>query len=138
MTQKRKRRTQAEMNQLRGLEGYNPSRGLGDTIAKITKATGIEAVVNFIAGADCGCKERQAILNEIFPYRKPLCLTEKEYNYLHQFFNRERKIEVKPTEQLALLQISNRIFHQTDEPSNCASCVRLMHDNLKKVYEKYK
>ena len=31
------------------------SKGLGDTIAKITKATGIDKVVKFIAGEDCGC-----------------------------------------------------------------------------------
>jgi hypothetical protein len=38
------------------------SKGLGDTIAKMTKAIGIQP---------CGgCKKRQAKLNEIFPYKK--------------------------------------------------------------------
>ena len=37
-----------------------PSRGLGDTVAKITRAIGIKP---------CGgCKKRQRILNERFPY----------------------------------------------------------------------
>ena len=40
------------------------SKGLGDTIAKITKATGIKAVVKFIAGDDGGCDERQEYLNK--------------------------------------------------------------------------
>jgi hypothetical protein len=31
------------------------SKGLGDTIAKITEATGIDKAVKFIAGEDCGC-----------------------------------------------------------------------------------
>jgi len=47
------------------------SRGLGDTIAKITEATGIKKVVDTIAeatGTDCGCSARQEKLNEIFPY----------------------------------------------------------------------
>jgi len=47
------------------------SRGLGDTIAKITSATGIKKVVDTIAeatGGDCGCSARQEKLNEIFPY----------------------------------------------------------------------
>lgn len=47
------------------------SRGLGDTIAKITKATGIKKVVDAIAdatGADCGCSKRQETVNEMFPY----------------------------------------------------------------------
>lgn len=49
------------------------SRGLGDTLAKITKATGIKKVVDTVFGAinkDCGCRERQSKLNKIFPYKK--------------------------------------------------------------------
>tara|TARA_R110000824_G_scaffold101998_3_gene242076 strand:- start:413 stop:574 length:162 start_codon:yes stop_codon:yes gene_type:complete len=42
------------------------SKGLGDTIAKITKATGL----NKLAPRDCGCKKRQSKLNKIFPYKK--------------------------------------------------------------------
>lgn len=45
------------------------SKGLGDTIAKITKATGIDKVVEAIV-EDCGCKERQEKLNKLFPYKK--------------------------------------------------------------------
>ena len=35
------------------------SDGLGDTIEKITKATGIKKVVEWAAGEDCGCDERK-------------------------------------------------------------------------------
>lgn len=39
------------------------SRGLGDTVAKITSAVGIKP---------CGgCKKRQAALNRLVPYRSP-------------------------------------------------------------------
>lgn len=39
-----------------------PSRGLGDTIAKITRAIGLKT---------CGgCKKRQRRLNQRFPYRR--------------------------------------------------------------------
>jgi len=47
------------------------SKGLGDTIAKITKATGIKKVVDKVAkatGKDCGCDKRQDTLNRFFPY----------------------------------------------------------------------
>jgi len=47
------------------------SKGLGDTIEKITKATGIKKVVDTVAkatGKDCGCKNRQNSLNKLFPY----------------------------------------------------------------------
>jgi len=50
------------------------SRGLGDTIDKITTATGIKAVVHKVADAmgvdDCGCEARKAALNKAVPYKK--------------------------------------------------------------------
>ena len=49
------------------------SRGLGDTVAKITKATGIKAVVDKVSDMTrkpCGCDERRDTLNRIFPYKK--------------------------------------------------------------------
>ena len=62
------------------------SKGLGDTIAKVTKVTGIDKVVKFIAGEDCGCEERRIKLNKLFPYNKPECLQEQEYTFLKEFF----------------------------------------------------
>ena len=49
----------------------NKSKGLGDTVAKITKATGIKKVVDTVSEAidkDCGCEKRQNTLNRLFPY----------------------------------------------------------------------
>ena len=44
------------------------SRGLGDSIAKFTKATGIHSLAQMGARAigkkDCGCKKRQEALNK--------------------------------------------------------------------------
>ena len=47
------------------------SRGLGDTVEKITTVTGIKAVVDKISqvsGKSCGCKERRDALNRTYPY----------------------------------------------------------------------
>ena len=47
------------------------SKGLGDTIEKITKATGIKKVVDTVAkatGKDCGCNKRKDNINKMFPY----------------------------------------------------------------------
>ena len=47
------------------------SKGLGDTIEKITKVTGIKRVVDKVSkatGKDCGCKKNRDTLNRIFPY----------------------------------------------------------------------
>ena len=49
-----------------------PSIGLGDSIEKITKATGIKKVVDKVSkatGNDCGCRERRDTLNRMFPYK---------------------------------------------------------------------
>ena len=49
----------------------NKSKGLGDTIEKITKITGIKKVVENVSevtGKDCGCTERKETLNRLFPY----------------------------------------------------------------------
>ena len=52
------------------------SKGLGDSIEKITKTTGIKSFVdkvnNLLGGKDCGCKERKKKLNQMFPYKKYL------------------------------------------------------------------
>ena len=49
----------------------NKSKGLGDTIEKITTATGIKQVVDKVSnatGKPCGCSERRDKLNRLFPY----------------------------------------------------------------------
>ena len=49
------------------------SIGLGDSIEKFTKATGIKKVVDTVAkatGKDCGCNKRKDTLNRAFPYNK--------------------------------------------------------------------
>jgi hypothetical protein len=49
-----------------------PSRGLGDTIAKITYATGINKAVEVVTEAlgieDCGCNSRHEWANDFLPY----------------------------------------------------------------------
>jgi hypothetical protein len=47
------------------------ARGLGDTVAAVTKATGISRVVKTVTawlGIPCGCADRQEALNRAFPY----------------------------------------------------------------------
>ena len=49
------------------------SKGLGDSIEKFTKATGIHSLAQMGAKAigkkDCGCKKRKKTLNDMFPYK---------------------------------------------------------------------
>ena len=37
----------------------NKSKGIGDDIAKFTKATGIDKLAKKVLGDDCGCEERR-------------------------------------------------------------------------------
>ena len=43
------------------------SKGLGDTIEKFTKVTGIKKLADSIPGG-CGCEKRKEMLNKKFPY----------------------------------------------------------------------
>ena len=48
------------------------SKGLGDTIEKVTKATGTKKAVEVVTnkmGMKCGCGERRDALNRKFPYK---------------------------------------------------------------------
>jgi len=50
------------------------SKGLGDSIEKFTKFTGIKSLAQMTAKAmgkkDCGCNKRKKMLNKHFPYKK--------------------------------------------------------------------
>ena len=49
------------------------SKGLGDSIEKITKATGIKKVVDAVSKVTkkpCNCGKRKDNLNKLFPYNK--------------------------------------------------------------------
>ena len=112
------------------------SKGLGDTVEKITEATGIKKLVKFVAGEDCGCEERKEKLNDLFRYNKPECLTEEEFNYLNTFFT-YRKNSIKPSEQKELLKIYNRVLRTNKQPSTCQQCWVDTINQLRRVYETY-
>ena len=126
---KRKRRTKAEILAAK-------SEGLGDTVEKILESTGVAKVAKWILGEDCGCDERKAKLNELFPYKKPLCLDELEYEWLTAFFSKNTNT-VLPSEQRVILTIYNRIFQKRNEPTSCSSCLRGWVEDLKKIYLNY-
>tara|TARA_X000001382_G_scaffold128954_1_gene119821 strand:- start:138 stop:311 length:174 start_codon:yes stop_codon:yes gene_type:complete len=49
------------------------SRGLGDSIHKFTKATGIKKAVDIVSkglNIPCGCEARRESLNNLVPYNK--------------------------------------------------------------------
>ena len=90
------------------------SKGLGDSIEKFTKATGIKKVVDVVTKAvgieDCGCNRRKEKLNKLFTYKtsdiKPSTL--------------EEPIEVGDS-YLVLSNITNLINNQE---------IRILKDNI--------
>ena len=109
------------------------SKGLGDTIEKFTKKTGIKKVVEKVSevtGIDCGCDERKSLLNKMFPYRNTECLTDDEFNWLD--------ISLTHEEQIKMVSIHNRVLASRREVSSCGSCVRDMVNIMKRLYLEYK
>ena len=56
------------------------SRGLGDSIHKFTKATGIKSVVDRVSqglNIPCGCEARREALNNMVPYNKSFKMKNK-------------------------------------------------------------
>jgi len=112
------------------------SKGLGDTIAKVTKATKIDKLVKFIAGEDCGCDERQELLNKTFAYDVPKCLTEDEFDYLTRLVA-SRPAIASIDMQRRIIKIHNRIFKTQIEVSSCPSCVRKTIEKMAKILKQY-
>lgn len=115
------------------------SSGVGDTVEKITKATGIKAAVDSVfdaLGKDCGCDERKKVLNVMFPYNKPNCLSEGQYKYLDEFFASKTNTITSAT-QKDLLNIYNYVFNVNEQGTSCGSCFMDKVTRLKKVFDKY-
>ena len=113
------------------------SKGLGDTIEKITEVTGIKAVVEAVSdatGIDCGCESRKELLNKLFPYKKPECLNDEDNEYLTNFFTTSNN-QLTPKQQTRITEIYFNVFNQKIQPSNCGSCWRDKVNELKRFHE---
>jgi hypothetical protein len=106
--------------------------GLGDTVESILKATHIDKMAKWVLGEDCGCEERKQKLNELFRYKRPLCLQEDEYKWLKDYFALNKNT-VLPSEQATILKTYNRIFQQRNEPTSCGPCLLEWVNELKEV-----
>jgi hypothetical protein len=118
------------------LKAKKTSKGFGDTVEKVFKATGIDKVAKWILGEDCGCEERKEKLNKMFPYIKPQCLTEDEYTYLDKHF-KAKKSQITIEEQVTLINIYGRVFPKAPkvEPTSCSPC--FVNNVLRKLEDIY-
>tara|TARA_Y100001963_G_scaffold108585_1_gene150129 strand:- start:612 stop:968 length:357 start_codon:yes stop_codon:yes gene_type:complete len=108
------------------------SKGLGDSVEKVLKATGIDKVAKKILGDDCGCEERKQKLNKMFPYSRQM--TEDEMKIYEEVIART-KGTITGADQAILVKIYNKVFNAKKQTSSCSSCVQSTLTKLKKVYE---
>jgi len=113
------------------------SKGVGDTVAKITKATGVDKLVKFIAGEDCGCDERKIKLNKLFTYKKINCISEDDYTYLSDFFSSNPR-KTNSEQRTRLVSIHNNVFNTNQKYTSCKPCIIGIVNKLKKYLEVYK
>ena len=113
------------------------SSGLGDTVEKITTATGIKAAVDWFSeqtGIDCGCDARKEKLNQIFRYRKPECLKKDEYEFIGSIIG---KNVITASQQSVINNIYNRVFRDNVQATNCGSCLAGRVQELGSLYNVY-
>ena len=110
------------------------SRGIGDDIAALTKATGIDRLVKDILGDDCGCPERQAMVNKLFPHKKNWTLSEKQaktYESLKPEFSTGRVSDAWRQKFYALY---NDVTGQKKKVSGCCTLsLSFMHNSAQLI-----
>ena len=116
--------------------------GAGDLVEKITKVTGIKAIVERFTpeGKDCGCDKRKELFNDLVKIKnkkKVQCLTVDEYEFLSLILSNNHKINNNNSNKI--VEIYARVFNEKPK-SGCVSCsfsaAKL--DELKAVLETYK
>ncbi len=117
------------------------SRGLGDSIEKVTKATGIKKIVDAFTpeGKDCGCEKRKELLNKIFPYTHTKCMTEGQYNDWNYTLSKIQDNRIDDAELKTIARLHSELFnHKYYEPCRCEpkSWKKLIVD-INKVYKTY-
>ena len=111
----------------------NSSKGLGDSIEKALKATGIDKVAKKILGDDCGCEERKKKLNQMFPYARPF--TEDELSIYESVLPRIQGGRINGQDQDIMVKLYNKVFNANKKASSCGSCVKQTLAKLEKVYK---
>ena len=120
------------------------SRGLGDTIKKITSATKIDNLAKKIAqvaGAeDCGCDERQEKLNKLFPYKQndTGIPTELIHECIVLWDDIKTGVAKNVEAKKKMIELHNTIYKTNYKPtSNCGTCLNNCFQGIKKIVKEY-
>ena len=108
------------------------SKGLGDSIEKVLKKTGIDKVAKKVLGDDCGCEERKKALNKMFPYSRQF--TPDEMSIYESVLTRIKGERISGKDQAIMVKLYNKVFNENKKTSSCGSCVQQTLSKLAKVY----
>tara|TARA_Y100001937_G_scaffold125716_1_gene193124 strand:+ start:67 stop:444 length:378 start_codon:yes stop_codon:yes gene_type:complete len=108
------------------------SKGLGDSIEKVLKKTGIDKVAKKVLGDDCGCEERKKALNKMFPYSRQF--TADEISIYESVLPRIKGERISGKDQAIMVKLYNKVFNANKKTSSCGSCVQQTLAKLAKVY----
>ena len=108
------------------------SKGLGDSIEKVLKKTGIDKLAKKVLGDDCGCEERKKALNKMFPYSRQF--TPDEISIYESVLPRIKGERISGKDQAIMVKLYNKVFNANKKTSSCGSCVQQTLAKLAKVY----
>lgn len=115
------------------------TKGLGDTIEKITAVTGIKKAVETFSeatGIDCGCDKRKDKLNALYPnFKIAGCLDAHDHEFLKEFYSTNQLLTL--TTKYILNTIYLKVFGVNLEIEGCPSCWRDYTSNLKIIFDAY-
>jgi hypothetical protein len=109
------------------------SKGLGDKVASFTKATGIDKLVHAVA-EDCGCDERRAKLNALFPGRN-VEMDPTDVTAFEELLPAIKSGRLNRAESRTMYDIFNRTFNAKERPCSCTGKNKRMVDQLQRAYE---
>lgn len=112
------------------------STGLGDTVEKVFRKTGIDKLAKAVLGEDCGCENRQELLNTLFPYGKYNAPTDEELDTIQWLFERSRNT-ISGSMVKEVYSVYNRIFNDKLQPTNCSSCFKPVKQKLLKIHNEF-
>ena len=112
------------------------STGLGDTVEKVFRKTGIDKVAKAVMGDECGGEKRQGLLNDLFPYGKYNAPTDEELDTIEWLFERSRST-ISGSMVKEVYSVYNRIFNDKLQPTNCSSCFKPVKQKLLKIHNEF-